>query len=137
VNAETPKVAVDVVVYHAPTSRIAVIERKYPPLGYALPGGFIDVGEQVEHAAHREIREELNVKLDTLQFLGYYDDPARDPRKHVISFAFVGICREIPRAGDDAKTVTLVYPDVVLATHVLCFDHARIIKDARDRGMIP
>lgn len=135
-DPETPLVAADVICYHAASGKIAVIERKFPPLGLALPGGFVNRGEPVDEAARREIKEELNVDLKTLQFLGYYDNPTRDPRRHVISFAFVGVITEIPVAGDDAKSVKLVLPDVALVNETFCFDHAYIIRDAKLRGMI-
>lgn len=135
-NSKCPSVAVDVICYHAQTGKIAVIERQFPPLGLALPGGFVDEGETVMDAARREMREELNVDLKTLQFLGYYDSPTRDPRCHVISFAFVAVITEMPVAGDDAKSVILVSPDEALVNEVFCFDHAYIIRDAKVKGMI-
>lgn len=136
-NVETPKLAVDVICYHPMSGKIALIERKYPPLGWAIPGGFVDVGETVEAAARREMREELNVNLKTLQMLGVYSDPARDPRRHVVSIAFVGIITDIPVAGDDAMNVQMVLPDVAYSDWTLCFDHRLIIKDARSKGLIP
>lgn len=132
-NHECPALAVDVICFHVPTRTFAVIERKYPPLGCALPGGFVDVGETVEQAARREMREELNVTLYNLQLLGVYSDPRRDPRKHVVSVAFVAIITEVPVAGDDAKSVRLVHVDENIT---YAFDHAKIIRDALDKGMI-
>lgn len=135
-NNKCPSVAVDVICYHQPTGKIALIERKYPPLGFAIPGGFVDDGETVEAAALREMKEELNLDIKTsLRFLGYYDDPNRDPRRHVISFVFVAKISEMPVAGDDAKTVTLMFPDEAM-TQTLCFDHRKILKDAMDKWLI-
>jgi len=139
-NNETPKLAVDVICYHPVSGKIALIERKFPPLGWALPGGFVDIGETVEEAARREMKEELNVSLKTLQLLGVYSNPKRDPRKHVVSIAFVGIIVDAPVAGDDAMNVQMHVPDVVTHPHsswALCFDHRQIICDARARGLIP
>jgi 8-oxo-dGTP diphosphatase len=132
-NTNCPSVAVDVICWHRKTNTIAVIERKYPPLGLALPGGFIDAGETVEQAAVREMREELNVSLSNLKYLGFYDDPARDPRRHVISFAFFAEINELPVAGDDAKSVRMVNMEEALCTEVFCFDHAKILKDFLER----
>jgi len=134
-NIETPKLAVDVICYHPVSGKIALIERKYPPLGWAIPGGFVDVGETVENAARREMKEELNVDLKTLQLLGVYSNPQRDPRRHVVSIAFVAVITDTPVAGDDAKNVKMVDCDV--ADLNLCFDHATIIQHARSKGMIP
>lgn len=135
-NNETPKLAVDVICYHPVSGTIAVIERKYPPLGWAIPGGFVDVGETVEQAARREMREELNVELKTLQLLGVYSDPQRDPRRHVVSVAFVAVITDNPVAGDDAKNVMMVLCSDLNSLN-LCFDHATIISDAQKKGMIP
>lgn len=134
-NVETPKLAVDVICYHPQTNTIALINRKYPPLGWAIPGGFVDVGETVENAARREMREELNVSLKTMQLLGVYSNPQRDPRRHVVSVAFVAVITDTPVAGDDAKDVQMIDCDV--ADLNLCFDHAKIIQDAKAKGMIP
>jgi 8-oxo-dGTP diphosphatase len=147
-NNETPKLAVDVICYHPTSGKIALIQRRFEPLGLAIPGGFVDIGETVEAAARREMKEELNVDLKTLQFLGVYSDPKRDPRKHVVSVAYVAIITEEPVAGDDAKTVEMWEPkDLFVRTshsvflpapkNSLCFDHARILEDARVKGMIP
>lgn len=129
-NNKCPSVAVDVICYHVPTGKIALIERKYPPLGFAIPGGFVDDGETVEAAAKREMKEELNLDIKSpLRFLGYYDNPDRDPRRHVISFVFVAKISDMPVAGDDAKTVTLMLPKEALEK-TLCFDHEKIIREA-------
>jgi len=108
----TPKIAVDIVLRCG--RKIAVIERKWPPLGFALPGGFVDVGETLMHAACRETQEETGIVIgeDQLQSLGYLDDPKRDPRRHVISFGFIAhlapIQIEYAAAADDAKSLRWV-----------------------------
>jgi len=135
-NIETPKVAVDVVCYHPVSGKIALIERKFPPLGWDIPGGFVDIGETVENAARREMQEELNIPLKTLQFLGVYSDPKRDPRRHVISIAFVAVITDTPVAGDDAKNVEMHLPEDAEKL-TLCFDHHKVIQDARSKGLIP
>lgn len=111
-NPTTPLIAVDIVLRCG--RKIAVIERKYPPLGFALPGGFVDVGERLVDAAIREAREETGVVIieDQMQSLGYLDDPKRDPRRHVISFGFQAHLApnqlEGAAAADDAKTLRWV-----------------------------
>lgn len=123
----TPALAVDVVIEI--DTRIVLIERRNPPPGWALPGGFVDPGETVERAAVREAQEEtgLDVRLRTL--LGVYSDPARDPRGHTVSVVWVGEARGEPRAQDDARAVLLVEPDAIDIR--LAFDHARILSDYR------
>lgn len=134
-NHKCPALAVDVICLHVPSNKIILIERKFPPLGLAIPGGFVDEGESCEHAARREMKEEIDVDLRTLQLLGVYSDPSRDPRKHVVSVAYVGITIDMPCAGDDAKSYVMVDVEEALEM-TLCFDHTTIIRDARRRGMI-
>jgi 8-oxo-dGTP diphosphatase len=132
----TPAVAVDVVIelVDRPGRPIVLIERKHPPSGWALPGGFVDVGETVEAAAVREMREETGLDVELGPLLGVYSDPARDPRGHTVGIVFVGRARGEPRAADDARTVAVVDPR---SPPPLVFDHGRIVADYlawRDRG---
>lgn len=130
-NKETPSLAVDCIVMVP--GGVVFIERKYPPLGFAIPGGFVDVGETLEQAAIREMKEELNVDVEILGRLGIYDNPKRDPRRHVVSVVFVGKSDKTPVAGDDAKDTKLVripaYSDVKSLGINLVFDHEEIIRD--------
>jgi len=68
---------------------IVLIERKNPPHGWAIPGGFVDYGESVEHAAEREALEETSLRVRLVRQFHVYSDPARDPRQHTISTVFV------------------------------------------------
>lgn len=124
----TPEVAVDVVIelVDRPGRPIVLIERRSPPAGHALPGGFVDVGETVEHAARREAREETGLEVRLTRLLGVYSDPGRDPRGHTVSIVFVGTATGQPRAGDDAGAVLVADPARLPA---LAFDHARILGD--------
>lgn len=72
---------------------IVFIERRNPPRGWALPGGFVDYGETVEQAAVREAAEETSLAVELVHLLGVYSDPARDPRQHTLSVVFVGRAR--------------------------------------------
>ncbi len=136
---QTPAVAVDLVIAleDRPGAPVVLIQRRYPPLGWALPGGFVEVGESVSQAALREAREEtgLTVHLETL--LGVYSDPARDPRAHVISVAFAATASGTPRAQDDARHLELFTLEQLPP---LAFDHATILEDYRryrSRGRSP
>lgn len=126
----TPAVAVDVVIelLDVPGRPIVLIERRHPPPGWALPGGFVDVGETVEAAARREMREETGLEVVLTRLLGVYSDPARDPRGHTVGIVYVGEAHGTPVAGDDAGRVRAVAPD---APPPLAFDHARILADYR------
>ncbi len=68
---------------------IVLIERKNPPYGWAIPGGFVDYGESVEDCAVREAREEtgLNIRLKDLLYV--YSRPDRDPRHHTLTTVFI------------------------------------------------
>ena len=126
----TPKLAVDVVIelLDRPGRPIVLIERRYPPPGWALPGGFVEVGETVEAAAVREAREETGLEVELGALLGVYSDPARDPRGHTVSIVYTGTARGMPAAADDARAVAVVDP---ARPPPLAFDHARILADYR------
>ena len=113
---------------------IVLIERKNPPPGWALPGGFVDYGESLEEAAVREAKEETSLDVKLLGQLGTYSDPARDPRKHTISTVFIARASGTPDARDDAKTLGIFTRREI--DFPLAFDHARILKDyyARKRS---
>jgi ADP-ribose pyrophosphatase YjhB (NUDIX family) len=113
---------------------IVLIERKNPPPGWALPGGFVDYGESLEAAAVREALEETSLRVRLIGQLGTYSDPARDPRKHTISTVFIARAKGIPAAGDDAKNLGIFARREI--TFPLAFDHTRILKDyfARKRS---
>jgi 8-oxo-dGTP diphosphatase len=125
----TPLLTVDVVVVNA-QDRVLLIRRGRPPFegALALPGGFVDVGETVEAAARRELREETAVTVGKLTLVGVYSDPARDPRGHTCTVAYLARARSsAARAGDDAASVAWVK---VTRTTPLAFDHRRIVADA-------
>ena len=107
---------------------IVLIKRKNPPLGFALPGGFVDRGESVEDALIREMKEEINLDVKIEKLLGIYSNPKRDPRFHTASCVFVCSANSIPKAGDDAKEA-FIYKLEDIPFSELVFDHAKILKD--------
>jgi 8-oxo-dGTP diphosphatase len=131
----TPALAVDLVIelVDRPGRPIVLIERRNPPSGHALPGGFVDVGETVEDAARREALEETGLQVELRALLGVYSDPARDARGHTASVVYVAEAHGDPLAGDDAARVLVTDTG---SLPPLAFDHARILADyaARYRG---
>jgi 8-oxo-dGTP diphosphatase len=137
---ETPLLAVDIVIelIDRPGRPIVLIERKHEPLGWALPGGFVDVGEQVELAAIREAAEETNLRIGLEVLLGVYSNPERDPRGHAVSVVYVASAQGDPTAMDDAAAIQVYDPSEVPTQ--LAFDHAQILRDYmryRETGKTP
>jgi 8-oxo-dGTP diphosphatase len=126
---ETPLLTADCVVFDT-RGRVLLIRRKFPPFQghYALPGGFVEIGETVEDACRRELMEETGVNAGRLRLVGVYSDPKRDPRGHTCSVAFLASApRANPKAGDDAAAAEWVEN---WSRAELAFDHARILADA-------
>jgi len=107
---------------------IVLIERKNEPLGLALPGGFVDVGESLEEALRREMKEETNLDVQISTLLGVYSDPNRDPRFHTASAVYIARSQGQPKGGDDAKEAKL-YRLKEIPLDQLVFDHGKIVKD--------
>jgi len=127
---KTPSLTVDAIIEltDQPDHPIVLIERRNPPPGWALPGGFVDIGETVEQATVREALEETCLEIELVSLLGVYSDPHRDPRGHTVSVVYVARAVGEPRAEDDAKNIDVFSPDNVPQ---LAFDHDRILQDYR------
>ena len=129
----TPLVTVDAIIIYE-KDKLILIKRKNPPFQgeYALPGGFVDIGETVENACKREAKEETNINIKIKKLIGVYSDPKRDPRGHVVTIAF--LCEpktknEKPKALDDAASLEIV-PLSKVASLKIAFDHKKIVKDS-------
>lgn len=132
-NRSTPRLTVDVIIFKEENPyELVLISRKNPPLGWALPGGFVELGETVEEAAARESFEETNLRIKKLNLLGVYSDPTRDPRFHTVSTVFVAHAEGSLMPKDDAAEARYFFlrdlPDLV-------FDHRKIINDFLDKYM--
>lgn len=122
---EGPFITVDGIVRYE--EGIVLIERSNPPLGWALPGGFVDYGESVEEAVLREIKEETSLDFVKVRQFKVYSRKERDPRFHTISVVFTGEGKGKPKADSDAKGLKVfslknLPPDIV-------FDHKEVISD--------
>ncbi len=121
----TPRLTVDAII--RTPSGIVLIKRSYDPPGWALPGGFVDVGETVEAAAVREAFEETGLAISNLWLVGVYSDPERDPRFHTVSVVFGSTSNSTPVGGDDAAEAQ-IFPDTSLPEQI-AFDHRNILND--------
>lgn len=106
---------------------IVLIERKNPPHGWALPGGFVDYGESIESAAIREAKEETGLSIELLEQMHTYSDPQRDPRHHTVSTVFIAKAHGQPIGMDDASNA-LIFKENNLPSPIV-FDHPTILAD--------
>jgi len=129
----TPFLTVDAIIQHT-DGGIVLVKRGHEPFKdmWALPGGFVEVGETVENACLREVKEETGLDAKIVCLMGVYSDPKRDPRGHTVSIIY--ICETTSgelKGGDDASQAKSFKE---LEKLDLAFDHGRILSDAGLRG---
>ncbi|MEJ2698189.1 MAG: NUDIX hydrolase [Desulfuromonadales bacterium] len=122
-----PFPTVDIIIRQG--ENIVLVKRKNPPLGWALPGGFVDYGESLETAAVREAKEETGLEVTDLRQFRAYSEPDRDPRQHNISMVFTAVGHGAIKGGDDASEAVFFPLDRL--PDPLCFDHGKILEDYR------
>ncbi len=123
---KNPTPTVDCIV-ELPGERIVLIRRKNPPIGWALPGGFVDDGERLHDACVREVKEETGLSVDLSEQFFTYSDPARDPRRHTLSTVYIGWAEGTPQGADDAAEARGFTLSEL--PQELCFDHSQILSD--------
>jgi len=124
----TPFLTVDALIIY--DGKLVLVKRKNAPYQdrFALPGGFVEVGETVEEAVAREAKEETGLDIEIIKLLGVYSDPSRDPRGHTVTICFLAKGSGNLKAGSDAKETGLFGLNEIPE---LAFDHNKIIKNAR------
>ena len=119
-------------IIHNHKNQVLMVKRGNEPFKdhLSLPGGFVNLGEKVEDALKREVKEEVSLSVEPLEILGVYSDPNRDPRGHIMSVVF--ICLTLGdlngKAGDDAKEMHWISLNE-FENHDLAFDHKKILQD--------
>lgn len=106
---------------------IILIKRKNPPEGWAMPGGFVDYGENLESAAVREAKEETGLDIKLIKQFHTYSDPNRDPRHHTITTVYIAKAQGNAIAGDDAKEISIFNKETL--PEQIVFDHKEILND--------
>ena len=122
---KTPFITVDAIIEMG--GGIVLIERKNPPFGWALPGGFVDYGETLEKAVCREMKEETGLDIDIIRQFHTYSDPKRDPRHHTVTVMFIATASGTLKAGDDAGKAEIFTRETL--PEEITFDHRQILED--------
>lgn len=123
-----PAPTVDAII-EMPSGKVVLVRRRFPPLGWALPGGFVELGETLAAACAREAKEETGLEVVLLEQFFTYSDPRRDPRRHTLSTVYLARAEGEPQGGDDASEARAFSLDALPSPIV--FDHATILEDFR------
>ncbi len=122
----SPLLTVDIIIRFK--GGIVLIDRAEEPIGWSIPGGFVEFGETVEQAAIREAKEETNLDITIERQFHVYSDPKRDPRGgHSITLVIIADGTGILKGGDDAKDAKVFSLDKPLP--IMPFDHNKILQD--------
>ena len=121
-----PRLTVDVIIRTA-DGGVVLVRRKHPPLGWALPGGFVEYGETLEEAAMREAEEETGLSVALRRQFHAYSSPARDPRGHTVTVVFEADAEGDPTGGSDAVEARAFAQSEL--PDALVFDHSQILAD--------
>ena len=136
-----PALTVDAVLFGLDDTglKLLLIERAHDPFAgcWALPGGFVDVGESPDDAVRRELEEETGLSGIYLEQLYTFGRPDRDPREHVVSVAYYGLVNirdhDAQAATDARQTRWMSVAAIDAGEFRLAFDHAEILAMAIER----
>ncbi|MFH1460656.1 MAG: NUDIX hydrolase [Candidatus Omnitrophota bacterium] len=120
-----PVPTIDVIIEYQ--GGIVLIQRKFTPRGWAIPGGFVEYNETLEAATIREAKEETNLDLKGLTQFHAYSDPGRDPRQHTISLVFIAQGQGEIACGSDAQKAEVFKENTI--PEGIVFDHRKILQD--------
>lgn len=123
---ETPALTVDAII-EMPDGGIVLVERKYVPEGWAIPGGFVDRGESLLEAVKREALEETRLEIEVLELLHVYSRPWRDPRGDTVSAVYCCRAGGTPVGGDDAAKAVVFHEGSLPGK--IAFDHRDVLAD--------
>ena len=122
-----PALTVDTIILRDDGAFVMIKRSNEPFKGYwALPGGFVEIGETVEEAARREAREETGLEIEIQKLVGVYSDPSRDPRRHTVSICFLAkaLCAELKSSEEGEAKWFKSLPEKI------AFDHEKMLRDA-------
>ena len=120
--------------------KVLLVERGSDPFQgkLAFPGGFVEIDEDLETAARRELLEETGVEAPShIEQLAAYGRPGRDPRGRTVTIAYLALVDEMGEAsgGSDAAAAGWYdVADLLADPQMLAFDHAEILADALERA---
>lgn len=123
---KTPMLCADLIIDMG-AGLVLLVKRKNDPQGWALPGGFVDIGESVEEAALREAKEEIGLYVELVRQFHIYSEPNRDSRGHTASVVFIAKGKGEPKAGSDAAEVGFFHQ--MNLPQDIAFDHRQILND--------
>ncbi len=131
IRKKVPMLTVDGIIIE--NGKILLIKRATQPYKdhWALPGGFVELGETLEEAVTREVKEETGLETKPVKLTGAYSDPKRDPRGHTISIAY--LLRTISgnlKTTPEAKEIRFFALDSLPEN--MAFDHEKIVCDAKE-----
>lgn len=122
---KTPELTVDAII-EMENGGVVLVKRKYPPPGWAIPGGFVDPGESLLEAVKREALEETGLEIKVMELFHVYSRPWRDPRGDTVSAVYYCRARGKPIGGDDAARAE-VFTEGALPEKI-AFDHSEILR---------
>lgn len=129
-----PAVTADCVVFCNDSDGLSVllIERANEPFKgcWAFPGGFMDMEENAEDCARRELKEETGLQLEHMEQIGVFTDVDRDPRGRTVSIAYSALVEKRPVIGADDAAQARWFP--ISEIPALAFDHEKILRAALD-----